>query len=159
MLLADEESLALHEALGFGYAEHLLISAWRRIASGRNTCPLLIREFSEACGEDGLEALATFVTFLNALAYASRRRLSVGLPGGMALTADERQVLTLIAAAQNDRPALFQAHLSWLARGDARPTLAIGARALAAALNAHALRLTLPALRAPVECARAIPAG
>jgi hypothetical protein len=56
------------------------------------------------CGEDAGEVLATFYTFLQALAYAGRRRLQVGYPGYAALTLDERQMLVLIAAAQrNDR--------------------------------------------------------
>jgi hypothetical protein len=97
---------------------------------------------------------ATFVAFLEALAYASRRQIVLGHPGYLGLTADERQVLTLIAAAQNGRPALFDAHLTWLAKADRRQTLVIGAGALASALSANDLRLMAPDPQAPMRSDR-----
>lgn len=97
---------ANHEAgvCGLSYGEHLLVRSWRNIATGRGCCPLIAREFSRLCGEDAGEVLATFYTFLQALAYAGRRRLQIGYPGYAALTRDERQVLGLIAVAQRDDP-------------------------------------------------------
>ena len=79
--------------------------------------------------------LATFYTFLQALAYAGRRRLQVGYPGYAALTLDERQMLVLIAVAQRDDPMRLDAHLE---------IIALAARALGTALNEHNLRIPLP---------------
>jgi hypothetical protein len=144
------------QALNFGYAEHLLVWSWRRMATGRGHCQFIDREFGEACGENAREVFATFVTFLEALAYASRRQMVLGHPGYLGLTADERQVLTLLAALQNRRLALFDAHLAWLSKPDRRQTLSIGAGALAAALSANDLHLTVPNAVAPTRCDRQI---
>jgi hypothetical protein len=89
------------------------------------------------------------------LGLASRRPLTIGTPGSLAVTADERQVLTLVAAAQADRPALFEAQLQWIARREQREVLRIAAKALAAALAANDLRLALPPAEPPVVCERA----
>jgi hypothetical protein len=129
---------------GLSYGEHLLVWSWRRIITGRGDCPLIAREFLQLCGEDAAEVLATFYTFLQALACAGRRRLQVGYPGCSALTADERQMLVLIAVAQRHDAARLQAHLQIIARAALRPALAIAARALGTALNEHDLRLPLP---------------
>ncbi|MEI9985338.1 MAG: hypothetical protein WDN69_20380 [Aliidongia sp.] len=141
-------------ARGFGYGEHLLVWSWRRIAAGRGGCPLIAREFAEICGEDAAEVVATLDTFLRALAFAGRRAFVFGPPGSLTVTADERQILELIAAAQAGRPALFEAHLQWLARPDRRPVLQITAGALATALKVNDLHLTVPEVPAPVACRR-----
>jgi hypothetical protein len=91
--------------------EHLLVWTWRRIVTGHGGCPLIEREFSRLFGEDAGEVLATFFTFLRAVAYASRRRLQIGYAGYQGLTNDERQFLMLIAAAQAGDEARFEAHL------------------------------------------------
>jgi hypothetical protein len=135
---------------GLGFEEQLLTWAWRRIVTGRNGCPLIAREFSKLCGEDAAEVLATFSTFLWALTHVGRRRLQVGYPGYPELTGDERQCLTLIAAAQANSKTCFEANLRWLACAELRPVLAIAARALGTALKVHGLQLTLPSAVVPI---------
>jgi hypothetical protein len=130
---------------GLSYAEHLLVWSWRKIVMGYGGCPLIGREFSLLCGEDGGEVLATLHTFLQALGYAGRRRLEVGYPGYTSLTVDERKMLVLIAAAQSGDATRLEAHLRILARAALRPALAIAVRALGTALDEHDLRLSLPA--------------
>jgi hypothetical protein len=151
--MVQEDRVADREARSAGLddGEQLLIWAWRKIVTGRNGCPLIAWEFSKLCGEDAADVLATFCTFLSALAYVARRPVHVGYPGYPGLTADERQFLTLIAAAQANDEARFEAHLRWLARAELRPALAIAARALAAALKAHDLNLPLPAAIVPIS--------
>jgi hypothetical protein len=65
------------------------------------------------------------------------------------VTGDERQVLTLLAAAQAEDHALFQAHLRWLARPQQRLELQIAAYALATAPKTNRLVLPLPQLAIP----------
>jgi hypothetical protein len=137
----------------FGQPEHLLIWTWRRVARGHGQCPLITREFRAVFGEDAGEVLGAFIAFLDALAYASRRKLAVGFPGCSGLTVDEQRVTALLAAAQNDRPALFEAHLTWLARADDRHVMAIGVGALARAFLAHGLCLAPPTPMRPAACA------
>ncbi len=144
-----DASLDLMARREFGQAEVLLIWTWRRMALGHARCPLIDREFRGLFGEDAGEVRAAFAAFLDALAYAGRRKLSVGFPGCAGLTPDEWRILTLMAAAQNDRPALFEAHLSWLARAEDRHILAIGVSALARAFLAHGLCLAPPMTTRP----------
>ena len=122
--------------------EHLLVWTWRKIVTGHGGCPLIEREFSRLCGEDAGEVLATFCTFLRAVAYASRRHLQIGYPGYPGLTNDERQFLILIATAQAGDEARFEAHLRWIARTELTLALAIAIRALGTALEVHGLRLS-----------------
>ncbi len=140
--------------MGSGYGEHLLVWSWRRIASGRGHCPVLAKEFADACGEDANEVLLTFSTFLKAWAFASRRQLVIGAPDAFTVSPDERRALSLLAAAQAEEPAMLEAHLRWIASPDKRSTLAIAAGALATALSANDIRLALPTAERPTVSAR-----
>src|ERR1700735_5640329 len=124
-----------------GGNEHLLVWSWRRMAMAGTSCPLLAREFSILCGGEAGEVLATFDTFLRALAYSSRRRMQLGHPGCVAVTRDERQMLALVAAAQAHDRVRLEAHLCWLARPELRRALEIAALALGDALGAHGILL------------------
>src|ERR1700743_762805 len=92
---AASEDRSSHE-----YVELLLVWSWRKIVSSRGNCPGIEREFSEGAGEAGREMLLTYAAFLKALGHGSRRTLSIGHPGLLAFTPDERQGLALLAAAQ-----------------------------------------------------------
>ena len=142
----DPFAASAPEIFNLSHGEQLLVWSWRKIASGRGRCPLIVKAFEGACGEDAPEVFAAFHGFLNALAFAGRRRFTVGHPGCFFLTPDERQAIALVAAAQEGEDALFEANLSWMARREHRRVMAMGARVLAAAFMAHDLRLPLPAL-------------
>jgi hypothetical protein len=90
-------------------------------------------------GEDGEETLSLLRIFLGLLGTGVRRRLSFGHPGWPGVTSDEQRLLCLIAAAQAENGALFEAHLAWLARIEARRPLALATRGLAAAFAEHDL--------------------
>jgi len=137
------------DARGCGYSEHLLVWSWRRIVTGRIHCPVMAQEFAEACGNAGSKVFAALCTFLRALAAASRRHLAFSAPNPFDVTADERQVLTLLAAAQAEDHALVQAHLRWLARPEQRHELQIAAYTLATTLRANNLPLALPSSATP----------
>lgn len=134
---------------GFGYGEHLLVWSWRRIVTGRIHCPVMAQEFADACGSDAGEVFLTLCTFLKALAFASRRQLVIRAPDPFGVTSDERQVLTLLAAAQAEDNPLFQAHLRWLAPPERRRELQISAHALANAFKVNNLPLALPPSATP----------
>jgi len=142
---------------GSGYAEHLLIWSWRRIATGRVECPVMAKEFTDACGDDAQEVFATFCTFLKTLGFSSRRRLNMRAPGWPTMTADERRILTLLAAAQAGDCALLEAHLCWLTRPHRRHELQIAVCAFATALAASNLVLSLPAPSPPASRERSRP--
>ena len=144
MILNDLEAHAAEDMSGLTEGEQLVVRSWRRVAAERIDGPLLAREFERACGEDAAEVFATFCTFLRALACASRRHLRIGHPGCSTLTLDERQLLTVIAAAQAGDETRLEANLRWLARAELRVALAIAVSALGTALAAHGYCLPLP---------------
>ncbi len=150
--------IPMDDGHGFGFGEHLLVWSWRRVATGRTLCPLMMDDFSAAFGEDGPEVFATFCTFLQALAVASRRPLAISAPGCPNITAGERQILTLLAAAQADAPAMLEAHLRWIAIPEKRIVLAIATSALARALAVNKMVLDLPERILPTACERRIEA-
>lgn len=154
MSLMDAIAGTMDHTPEFGPGEHLLVWALRRMVKGKDYGPLVGQEFADTCGEDGREVLATLHAFLLALIHTCRRELSIGHPGCPSLTADERQVLQLVAAAQNGKEAQFDAQLRWLATDDDRPALAMTARALAFALGHNHLTLTPPASQLPTTCER-----
>jgi hypothetical protein len=132
---------AEHRPAELGQGGQLLIGALRGIAFGHGCSALTRRDFAIAFPGDAGEMFATFRSFLQALAYASRRKLRAGRPGSPTPTSDETLLLTLIAAAQAGDEALVDAHLCWLARPDARAFVAITTRALATALAVHGVWL------------------
>jgi hypothetical protein len=136
------------------YAQHLLVWALRRIVVRRAVCPIVAHEFANACGEDAGEVLATLRVFIIAYGSAARRRMNIGHPGGDGLTGDERQLLDLIAAAQDGDQPRFEANLCWIARPERRHCLVIAARALATAFALHGLWLcpaAPPAVSTPTD--------
>jgi len=135
----------------FGYGEHLLVWSWRRIVAGRVQCPVMAQEFADACGSDAGEVFLTLCTFLKTLAFASRRQLVLRPPDPFGVTSDERQILTLLAAAQSEDHTLFQAHLRWLAPPERRAELQIAAHALATAFKVNNLPLALPPSNMPAR--------
>lgn len=142
--MAYAQPQVVGEVQNFSPAEYLLVWSWRWVAMGRTCCPVMMDAFAASCGEDGPDVFVTFCTFLKALAVASRRQFVIGAPGCAAITADERQVLTLLAAAQADCPALLDAHMRWIAIPEKRRILEIATRALARALLFNELNLVLP---------------
>jgi hypothetical protein len=128
-----------------GEGGRLLIEAVRRAGVGREACRLTLQEFAATFPGDGLEVLATFRVFLQAVGYASRRKMRVGTPGTAFLLPDEKLLLALIAAAQGGDNLLLDAYVCWLTRADRRmAVVTIAARALATALGAHGQWLLLP---------------
>ena len=139
----------------FGPGEHLIVWSARRImAQGGDDYGQLVLECVDACGSDTAEVFATVYTFLQVLRNASRNQLQFGAPGCPALTADERRLLTLVAASQTDNDAQFDAHLRWLAHADLCEEVAIATRSLATALKLNGFSLSLPASIGPMICER-----
>lgn len=123
----------------------VLIDALRRMATGHDTCRLILGEFAAAFPGDGPEIFATFRVFLQAVAHAGRRKLRVAAPGSTQLSPDEKLLLALIAAAQSGDQSLLDGYVSWLTRADRRMSVvAIAVGALATALGAHGQWLAEP---------------
>ena len=132
----------IEERSGEEYVELLLVWSWRKIVSSRGNCPGIEREFTEWAGKSGQDMLLTYAAFLKALGHGSRRPLTIGHPGLLGFTPDERQVIALLAAAQAGDDARLSAHLEWLIRTDCQCTATIAARTFARLLADHGVKLT-----------------
>lgn len=139
--MTDLESLP---GLELSEPESVVVRAWRTIILGHDGCHALRRSFG--C-ENGIRLIEAVATFLRALNHGSRHILDVGHPSCVNITSDERQMLTVIAAAQADDEALLQSHLTWLVRGDRREDVTQAVQALGQVLQMRGMRLPLPAPR------------
>jgi hypothetical protein len=126
-----------------GYGEHLIVWGFRALVSGRGDCPVVAREFRQACGDLAGETRAALTVFVQQLAVQGRRPVTLAPPGCLTLTRDEQLVAAVFAAAQAQDQARLDAHLTWLLAGPPGQPFAAAARAVAQALalNGHALRL------------------
>jgi hypothetical protein len=88
------------EAIELDETAHALLWGLRAIVVGRGDCPALRRAFLDLCGDQGDEALSALFVIIKQLAFRSRRRLSVHLPGCCAISGDELRFLSIVASAQ-----------------------------------------------------------
>ncbi|MES2897555.1 MAG: hypothetical protein V4759_16155 [Pseudomonadota bacterium] len=143
------EPTALARLDELSQGEHMLLWAFRALAIGARDCRLIHRQFEDACGAAGAEALAALTVFVRELALNGRRRITVAAPGSRCVTRDEQLILALFAAAQAEDYARLEAHLAWLLAGEPRPPFAAAACLTAQALGMNGYLLRLPAVEAP----------
>lgn len=127
--------------------EHLLVLALRAIAVGHADCPAVRQAFLSACGANGDQARMGYFLLVRQIGMAGRRRLKLHLPGCVCLSADERAIVAVVAAAQDalrtgDETRLV-AHLRWLVEGEPPRTFVDLARTVAGALQDNGQRLPL----------------
>ena len=82
------------------YVQHFSVWALRTSVACSPTCRVLLREFDRAFAGDIEEGLADFHALVRSLG-AGRRKVSIGRPGHVELTHDERGLLALLGAAQS----------------------------------------------------------
>jgi hypothetical protein len=127
--------------------EHLLVWTLRAIAIGQGDCPRLSQAFEAACGPQGSHALMTYFALVRMIGVTGRRRLRLHAPGCLCLSADERAILAVIAAAQDGLrtgdTARLKAHLRWLVEGEPDQTFIHASNVVAHILQANGQRLPL----------------
>lgn len=128
--------------------EHMLLWAFRAAAFGAGDCHLIHRQFEDACGPMGMEALTALTVFVRELGVGGRRKVSLAAPGSFRLTRDEQSVLALFASAQADDYARLEAHLAWLLADKPRAPFPAAACLVAQALAMNGLVLRLPTTEA-----------
>ena len=134
--------------------EHMLLWGFRAAAFGVGGCELVRRQFDEACGPLGLEALTALTVFVRELGLTGRRKITLAAPGSHRLTRDEQSVLAVFASAQTEDYARLEAHLAWLLADAPRAPFPAAACLVAQALSMSGLVLRLPTVEAaPVETA------
>lgn len=134
--------------------EHMLLWAFRALAIGARDRRLIHRQFDEACGPAGVEALAALGVFVRELALGGRRKVTLAAPGSLSITRDEQLILALFAAAQAEDYARLEAHLAWLLAGEPRPPFAAAACLTAQALGMNGYVLRLPTVEVSATIAR-----
>ena len=77
--------------------EHMLLWAFRAHAFGAGGCDLIRRQFSDALGPLGIEALTALSVFVRELGLVGKRRITLADPGSYRLTRDEQSVLAVFA--------------------------------------------------------------
>jgi hypothetical protein len=132
--------------------EHMLLWAFRANAFGVGGCELVRRQFEEACGPLGLEALTALTVFVRELGLTGRRKVTLAAPGSHRLTRDEQSVLAVFASAQDEDYPRLEAHLAWLLADAPRAPFPAAACLVAQALSMSGLVLRLPTVEAaPVD--------
>ena len=123
------------------HGEHLVVWTFRAFAAGRRDCPLMAREYRDACGDLAPQARAAAEVFAQHLRLQGRRPVVLGRPGVLTLTRDEQLLLAIFIAAQRGESDRGQAHLTWLLARPAPASFFAAASVVARALAASGHRL------------------
>ena len=83
-----------------GYGQHLLLWAFRATAMGHADCPTLRKAFHSACAGLEDDALMALMIVVRTLGFCGRRKMRLHVPGCRCVSADERTILALFAAAR-----------------------------------------------------------
>jgi hypothetical protein len=124
-----------------GYAEHLIIWAFRALSVGRDGCPMIEREFRKAFGPAAEEVRGALRFLALGIQRGGRRPVVLSEPGLLSLTRDEQLLLAIYAAAQAGERERCRAHLTWLLGATPAETLYNLAFVAARTIGAHGYRL------------------
>ena len=116
------------------YVQHFCVWALRTSVACSPTCRILIREFDRAFAGDIEEGLGAYHALIRHLGRG-RRKVSIGRPGHVELTHDERSLLAILAAAQAGDRERFLAHARFFMGHDRLDDLYAGARAFTGRLR------------------------
>ncbi|HEY0301201.1 MAG TPA: hypothetical protein VGC36_07715 [Rhizomicrobium sp.] len=125
-------------------SEQVLVFAWRMLVAGRPHCGFLHAELEAYAGDEARNVLAGLSAVLMALGQGSRKTISVGHPGCALVTQDERNVLALLATAQQCDEDLLAVRLCWTVRPESQRAALVILQTFAVLLDQIGLRL--PAL-------------
>lgn len=129
--------------------EHMLVWGFRAMAFGVGACPLVQRQYAQACGVMGTEALNALEVFVRELARLGRRKVTLCVPGSYRLSRDEQLIVAIFAAAQMEDYARLEAHLAWLLADACQPPFPAAACLVAQAFAMNGLILRVPDMAPP----------
>lgn len=125
--------------------EHLLVWSFRAVAAERFDCPIVLRQYGDACGGQAAQAHAALRVFAQQMGLVGRRPVTLAPAGCVSLTRDEQLLLAIFAAAQAADRARFDAHLTWLLARPPQGSFYAAARLVGEALAGAGRRLRLVA--------------
>ena len=134
------------------YVQHFCIFALRASVSCSPKCRILLREFDRAFGGDVGDGFSAYLDLVQSLGKG-RRKVAVGRPGHVELTHDERTLLALLAAAQDQDRARFAAHACFFMGHNRLDRLYDDARAFTGLLRNHGHFFAKPKMEALQEAA------
>lgn len=126
----------------FDNGERLLLWSLRRCAFACGDTRVVVHTLRDVVGESGgTQTHIAMRRLLHQLARHGRRPLSLGPPCQSQATADERQILQAVAAAQSGMPGRVSLHLVWLLPRPSQPQSRALVQTIAEAMSAGGLRL------------------
>lgn len=117
------------------YVQHFCVWALRTSVACSPTCRILLREFDRAFAGDVEAGLGAYHSLIRNLGHG-RRRISIGRPGHVELTHDERSLLAMLSAAQGGDRERFLAHARFFMGHDRLDDLYASAGAFTGQLRA-----------------------
>jgi hypothetical protein len=140
--LSDTEDAYGFAALARG--EQLIVWSLRAIALGHAECPALRRTFEVALGSSAEEAFAALFLAVRTLGWGATRKLRLHTPGCACVSADEREVVALLALAQEGvDEASLRRRVAALVSPPLHETFIDNLQAVASALEVHGYPLPL----------------
>lgn len=82
--------------------EHMLVWAARAIAAGQASSPAVQEVFNGACGPHGAHVLNAYFALVKLVGVSRGDPLRVHVPGCLAVSDDELELVATVAAAQHD---------------------------------------------------------
>lgn len=132
----------------FDNGERLLLWSMRRCAFTCGDTRVVVHALRDAVGETGgTRTHIALRRLLHQLARHGRRQLSLGPPCLSQATADERQILQAVAAAQSAAPDRVLLHLTWLLPRSSQPQACALIETIAKAMEVGGFRLPYLARR------------
>ncbi len=130
----------------FENGERLLLWSLRRCAFACGDTRVVVHTLRDAVGENGgTRTHIALRRLLHQLARHGRRQLRLGPPCAAHVTADERQILQAIAAAQWAIPGRAALHLAWLLPRASQPQSRALVQTIAEAMADGGCRLSYQA--------------
>jgi hypothetical protein len=128
--------------------EQLIIWTLRTVAVGHGECPMVRRMFGHSFGAGADDAFMGFFIAVRTLGWCGRRKLRLHVPGCMAVSPDEREIVALFAEAQasltEGDETEVRARLAHLVDSGAAEAVLLSLQTVAGALEACGYTLPRP---------------
>lgn len=127
MFPADTWNPSPYDIRALRYAEHFCVWAIRTSVACSPQCRTLQREFQTAFGAGNEDGTNAYFALLSCLGKGTRK-VRIGRPGHIDMTADELSLVLMLAAAQAGDSERFMAHARWVLGHDDLQALYTAAR-------------------------------
>ena len=127
-----------------GTGAGLCVWGLRALISQHEKCFAIHEGFQRAVNQDAVPAIQSLKTFARSLGSDGRRKILLSAPGHIHMTNDEVSIVASLSAAQDDRPDLMEAHLSWILAGRVFEHTCVAAKTFADIFSHHKPEIRRP---------------